>query len=153
MSENLLTKILLVVDGSEASIAAANYAVGLGCQVGSTITAVYVVDTATMDYLGQMKIFLSEERREFEQDLQRTGDRYLEYVRTIGRKQGLDVETEQLKGAFHQTILQRARELEVDAIVVGGWHRTVTRKDVASVQRQLILDEATCPVIVVKKRP
>jgi nucleotide-binding universal stress UspA family protein len=41
--------------------------------------------------------------------------------------------------------------MDADVIVLGGWHRTVTRKDVASVQRQLILDEADCPVIVVKR--
>jgi nucleotide-binding universal stress UspA family protein len=152
MSDSLLNKMLLVVDGSEPSIAAANYAVGLASQTGGQITAVYVVDTATMEYLSQLRIFVSEERDEFEQDLERTGQRYLEYVRTIGSNHGIDVETVQLKGAFHQTILQKARDMAADVIVLGGWHRTVTRKDVASVQRQLILDEADCPVIVVKRR-
>jgi len=152
MSENLLDNMLLVVDGSEASIAAANYAVELAAQTGSRVTAVYVVDTATMEYLTQMRIFVSEERREFEQDLERTGQRYLEYVRAIGHKHGIAVETVQLRGAFHQTILQKAMQMNAAAIVLGGWHRTVTQKDVASVQRQLILDEAECPVIVVKKK-
>lgn len=152
MSDNLLDKMLLVVDGSEPSIAAANYAVGLAAQTGGHITAVYVVDTATMEYLSQMRIFIAEERSEFEQDLERTGHRYLDYVRTIGHNHGIDIEGLQLKGAFHQVILQKAREMEADVIVLGGWYQTVTRKDVASKQRQLILDEAACPVLVVKKR-
>lgn len=152
MNGNLLDKMLLVVDGSEPSIAAANYAAELARQTGGRITAVYVIDTATMEYLTQMRIFVAEERQEFEQDLERTGRRYLDYVRTIGGNHGIDVETLLLRGAFHQTILQKAREMPADVIVLGGWHRTITRKDVASVQRQLILDETDCPVIVVKRK-
>ena len=148
---DLLGRVLLVVDGSEPSIAAANFAVQLAAQAGSHVTAVYVVDTATMDYLLQMRILVKDEREEFETDLERTGTRYLEYVATIGRNHGVEVETAMRRGRFHQTILQEARTLQADAIVLGGWHRTVTRKDSTSVERQLILDQADCPVIVVKR--
>ena len=147
---NLLGTFLLVVDGSEPSIAAANFAVHLASQIGSTITAVYVVDTATMDYLLQMHIFVSDERQEFERDVENTGKRYLEYVRTIGNNNGIQISTELLKGSFHQTILTMARNQKVDAILLGGWRRSITRKDATSVERQLILDEAECPVIVIK---
>ncbi len=146
----MLSHILLVVDGSEASVAAARFAVDLGAHLGSAIHAVYVVDTATMDYLLQTHIFISEEREEFEHDLETTGQRYLDYVSTIANNHGIDVETTLLKGSIHQTVLAVARELAVDAIVVGGWRRSVTRKDAPSVERQLILDSADCPVIVVK---
>jgi len=146
----LLERVLLVVDGSEPSVTASRFAVQLGAQLGTSITAVYVVDTATMDYLLQTRIFVSEEREEFEQDLERTGQRYLEYVTTIAANHGLTIETQLLKGSIHQTILEISRTLQVDAIVVGGWRRSVTRKDAASVERQLILDSADCPVIVVK---
>ncbi len=146
----LLGKLLLVVDGSEPSIAAANFAVRFAQQVSASITAIYVVDTATMDYLMQMKIFVTDEREDFEQDLERTGQRYLDYVKAIAGKQGMEVQTEMHKGSFHQRILQQARTMKADMIVLGGWHRTVTRKDMASVERQLILDEATCPVLVIK---
>ena len=151
MSDSLIGRMLLVVDGSEPSIAAANYAVRLAAEAGSHITAVHVVDTATMEYLMQMRIFISDERKEFEKDLERTGERYLEYVKAVGRKHGVEVETIQSKGGFHQVILDHARSRNADVIVLGGWHRTVTRKDTTSVERQLILDETDCPVIVVKK--
>ena len=147
---NLLESILLVVDGSQPSIAAANFAVDLAAQLASRITAVYVVDTATMDYLLQMRIFVREEREEFEQDLQRTGKRYLDYVTAAGSKAGVSVDTVLLRGRFNTMILQEARNRQVDAIVVGGWRRSVTRKDATSVERQLILDQADCPVLVVK---
>ncbi|MBT3376761.1 MAG: universal stress protein [Lentisphaerae bacterium] len=146
----LLRHVLLVVDGSEPSMAAARFSVQLAAQYDARITAVYVIDTATMDYLMQMHILVSDERQEFESDLNRTGNRYLDYVKTVGNNNGVEVETVLEKGSFHQQILKVARARDVDAIVVGGWRRTVTKKDAASVERQLILDEASCPVIVVK---
>ena len=152
-SGNLLGHILLVVDGAEPSIAAANYAARLASQAESSVTAVYVIDTATLESLLQMHIFVQDEREEFERDLERTGRRYLDYVTTIGKNHGVEVTTELLRGSFHQTILQVAREQKVDGIIIGGWRRTVTRKDTTSVERQLILDNAECPVLVVKKEP
>lgn len=150
MGDNLFSKILLVVDGSEASVAAAHYAVKLAVQTGGGLTAVYVVDTATMEYLTQMKIFVQEEREEFNRELEQTGRRYLDFVKTIAGNEGLEVDTVMDSGSFHQVVLQNARQQDMDVIVLGGWHRTVTRKDTASVERQLILDQAACPVIVVK---
>ena len=36
------------------------------------------------------------------------------------------------------------------AIVLGGWYRESRQKDLTSVERQLILDLAECPVFVIK---
>ncbi len=146
----LFTNVLLVVDGSEPSVAAANMAVRMAAQQGCSLTAVYVVDTATLDYLLQMRILVNQEREGFEQDLAKTGARYLEFVTTIARKHGAQVETVLRHGSIHQEILKEAHARNVDAIVLGGWKRTIARKDSASVERQHILDQADCPVIVVK---
>ena len=146
----MLGNLLLVIDGSEASIAAANFAVRLAAQVDSILHAIYVVDTATMDYLMQMRIFIAEERQEFEKDLERTGTRYLDYVKTIGRKCHVEIQPHLKRGRFHQTVLQTSRELEVDAIILGGWCASVTRKDATCVERQLVLTDSKCPVIIVR---
>jgi len=150
VNHNLFEKILLVVDGAEPSIAAANYAVQLAVQTGGHIIAVFVVDTATMEYLTRMHIFIAEEREEFERDLQKTGERYLEYVRTIGRNHKIEIETVQKRGSFHQTILQEARKLAANVIVMGGWRHSITAKDTTSVERQLVLNETELPVLVIK---
>jgi len=149
-AEAIFSHLLLLIDGSDPSIAAANYAMKLAASAGAKVTAIYVIDTATMEYLQQMRIFVTEEREEFEADLANTGKRYLDYASTIAQNHGVKVETRLEKGAIHQVMVRQARELHVDAIVLGGWRRTVTRKDATSVERQLILDEAECPVIVVK---
>ncbi len=149
----LFERILLVVDGSKASTAAARYAVQLAVESGGALTAAYVVDTATMDYLTQMHIFIQAEREEFEKDLERTGNRYLDYVGTLAANRGISVTKELRKGSFHKTILRLAAELPASVLVLGGWRHTITRKDTASVERRLILDEAECPVLIVKAPP
>lgn len=153
MNPTILAKLLVLIDGSEASLAAVRFAVGLAAQVTGELQAMYVVDTATMDYLLQLRIFVTDERQEFEQDLERTGTRYLEYARAIGRKQQVEVRTHLRKGAFLQMVLPAVRELQIDAIVLGGWRSTMMRKDAMCEQRQLVLLEAPCPVIVVKPEP
>ncbi|MFA4945378.1 MAG: universal stress protein [Lentisphaeria bacterium] len=149
----LLSKLLLVVDGSAESVAAAHYAVRLATEVGGTLEAVYVIDTATMDYLMQMRIFVAEERQEFERDLELTGRRYLELVQTLAKKQGLEVHLHLLRGGFQQGVLCLARAMGADAIILGGWSGSLTRKDVAGMERQLVLANAASPVIVVRQRP
>lgn len=144
-------KALLVVDGSRPSLEASDFAVNFARQTGCELLATFVVDTATLDYLQQMRIFLSEEREELERDLERKGRRYLDAVQELGQKHKLHIATHICHGRFHQTVLKLARELEVNLLIIGGWKYEIKQKDSSSVERQLIMDLAECPVIVVKK--
>jgi nucleotide-binding universal stress UspA family protein len=146
-----IRKALLVVDGSQPALDAAEFAVNFARQTGCRLCASFVVDTATLNYLQQMHIFVSEERQELEDDLERKGRRYLAGVQELGRKYDVEVDTHICQGRFHQVILKLARELEVDLIITGGWKHEIKQKDSSSIERQLIMDLAECPVIVVKK--
>lgn len=146
-------KILIVADGSQASLDAVDFAISFAAHVPSCeLCAAFVIDTASMDLLLQMHIFVSEERSSFESELEKKGRHTLDFVRGQGLKFGLDIETFLVKGRMNQVILQAVRELGVDMIVIGGWHNGSTRKDASSVERQLLLDQADCPVIVVKHK-
>lgn len=146
-----IRRALLVVDGSRPALDATEFAVQFTRQTNCELSAAFVVDTATLDYLQQMRIFVKEERMELEQDLELKGKRYLCSVQELGRKFSLEIKTHICQGRFHQTILKLARELGVDLIIIGGWKHEIKQKDSTSVERQLIMDLAECPVIVVKK--
>lgn len=148
----VMQRILLVADGSQPSQEAAQLAINLAANLSCELLAAFVVDVALMDYLMQMRIFVKEEREEFEEDLERKGRRVLLHVQEAGAKVGVEVETILCKGRFHQSILQLAAEHKVDTIVINGWKYSSAQKDMSSVERQLVLDQAECPVIVVKRR-
>jgi len=147
---DFLTKILLVIDGSESSQNAAIFAVRLAQSTGAKIVAVYIIDTATMDYLLQMRIFITEEREELEATLEQKGKRYLSLVKEKAEQRGVEISTCIAKGRQSKAILHMARSSNVSAIVLGGWNNELQQKDVSSIERQLILDAAECPVLVIK---
>jgi nucleotide-binding universal stress UspA family protein len=148
--EAFLKRVMLVVDGSQAGDAAALFAFRFARRLNCPLVAVYTIDTATMDYLLQMHIFVSDERNEMEQALEAKGRNYLDRTRRMGEAWGVQVETKIMRGAFHQAVLQQARQQNADAIIIGGWKRSSHDKDTFSTERELVMDLAACPVIVVK---
>lgn len=148
-----LRRLMLVVDGSQLSDEAAYFAFRLASRLECELEAVYSVDTATMDYLLQMHIFVSEERDDFEQAIAEKGKNYLERVKRLAEASGVEVDTKILRGRFHQTILDYARMSQADAIILGGWgDGRGHAKDTFSVERELIMKFAECPVFVIKTR-
>jgi nucleotide-binding universal stress UspA family protein len=145
-----IRKALLVVEGSQPSVQAAAFAIKLARQIGCELLAAYVVDTATLDYLLQLHIFVQDEREDLEQELERKGRCYLAGVEKECQEAGITIKTHLSSGRFHQVILQLAAEYKADVIIVGGWKHGIKQKDTTSVERQLIMDLAECPVIVVK---
>lgn len=145
-----LKRVMLVVDGSQTAEYASQFAFRLAKQLKCPILAAYAIDTATMDYLLQMHIFVSDERQELEESLESKGRSYLERARQLGELHGVEVEPRIVRGRFHQALLQLARQNRMDAIIIGGWRRSSHDKDTFSTERELIMDLAECPVFVIK---
>ena len=122
--ETFLKRVMLVVDGSQAGDAAAHFAFRFARRLNCPLFAVYAIDTATMDYLLQMHIFVSEERDEMDMALESKGRSYLERINRMGEACGVQVETKIVRGAFHQAILQQARRHNAEMIIIGGWKRS-----------------------------
>jgi nucleotide-binding universal stress UspA family protein len=145
-----LKEVLLVVDGSAESEAAVAFALRLALGLGSRILAVYVVDTSAMDYLQQMKIFISEERNELEASIGAKGKAYLARAQNLAKAVNVPLETQLLRGRLHREVLNLARQRAVDAIVIGGRKGLYRDKDLSTVEREILLDQATIPVLVIK---
>ena len=79
----LISNIVTGITGSNASILAAKYAIVLAKLYRCRLTAVYVVDTATIKQLALTKIFIQEESIEYEKSLEANGERYLSFVEEL----------------------------------------------------------------------
>jgi nucleotide-binding universal stress UspA family protein len=147
----LISNILTVITGSDASILAAKYAIVMSKMYRCRLTALYVVDTATIRQLTLSKIFIQEESQEYERSLQANGERYLSFVEELARAKGVKVEREIRNGAVYTEVLAVADEKKADLIVLGGWEKDRSARDIISHAHREIMVNAKCSVFIVKE--
>ena len=147
----LFSNILVVITGSDASILAAKYAIVMAKAYHCRLFAVYVVDTATIRQLMLSKIFVQEESLEYERSLEANGERYLSFVEELARAKGVKAEREIRRGAVYTEILGVADEKKADLIVLGGWEKDRSPRDIFSHSHREIMVNAKCSVILVKE--
>jgi nucleotide-binding universal stress UspA family protein len=151
MIKPLFSNIVVVITGSDASVLAAKYAIVMAKIYRCRLSAVYVVDTATIRQLTLSKIFIQEESQEYERGLEANGERYLSFVEELARAKGVKIEREIRKGAVYTEILTAADERKADLIVLGGWEKERSARDIISHAHREIMVSAKCSVLLVKE--
>ncbi len=150
MAQQPFNHILVLVDGTESSLKAAECAVQLARAYKAQLSAVSVVETATLKRLLTTRIMVPAEMEEYERDLEASSRRHLTYVADLAREHGVKTQTVLLKGAVHSAVLAEQKSSGSDLIVIGAFRWTLCHRDISARERQLILDEAPCPVLVVR---
>jgi nucleotide-binding universal stress UspA family protein len=147
----LFSNIVVAITGSDASILAAKYAIVMAKFYKCRLSAVYVVDTATIRQLTLSKIFIQEESQDYERSLEANGERYLSFVEELARAKGVKVEREIRRGAVYTEILTAADERKADLIVLGGWEKDRSARDIISHSHREIMVNAKCTVLLAKE--
>jgi nucleotide-binding universal stress UspA family protein len=149
--KSLLNDLVVAISGSDASIYAAKYAIILAKQNKCSLTAVYVIDTATLKHLMMTRIFVQEESAEYERGLEANGNRYLAFIRELAAAKGVKIDTELRRGAVYSEILSVADERDADCIILGGWESGRPSRDIISQAHRDVLVDSKCSVLVVKE--
>ena len=149
--KSLFSNIIVAISGSNASIMAAKYAIVMAKNYHCKLTVVYVVDTATIKQLTISKIFVQQESAEYEQSLEQNGVRYLDFVEELAKSKGVKVEKELRKGAVWAEIVATAGEKWADIIVLGGWERDRSARDIIGQSHREVMLNARCSVFLVKE--
>ncbi len=153
MIKPLFQKVLIVVNGSEASIQAAEYGILMAKLYKCSLKAVYVVDTATLKQLTLSKFFVAEESHEYEQNLQADGTRYLDYVKSLALKKNINIETELRRGAVWTEVCTAADQMNANLILLGGLEGNGRdSRDVLTEAYRDILVNANCSVLMVREK-
>ncbi len=153
MIKPLFQNILVMVNGTDASINAVRYAVLMAKLYRCRVYAAYVVDTATIKQLTLNRIFIEEESREYEQSLEENGRRYLSFVEEMAQAKGVRVETELRRGAIWSEVVASAEEKKIDLILLGGQDsESGDEKEIISASYRSIMLNARCSVLIVKER-
>jgi nucleotide-binding universal stress UspA family protein len=147
----LISNIVTAVTGTDASILAAKYAIVMAKTYNCKVSAVYVVDTATIKQLMLSKIFLQEEGAEYEKSLEANGSRYLTFVEELAAAKGVKIEKIIRKGAIYTEILAVADEKKANLILLGGWEKDTKTKDIIGHSHREIMANSKCSVFLVKE--
>ncbi len=114
-------RMLVYLDGSEASVTASMAAIVLCKRLEAHLTAMYVVNTRALQDLVKARIFLDVEEREYRRDIEGDADRYLRHVQKLGRQKGVEVNTVKTSGTVHTEIRTYIIQNKVDLLVLGGF--------------------------------
>ena len=151
MIKPLFSNIVVAISGSDASILAAKYAIVMAKTYRCQLSAVYVVDTATLKQLTLSRIFIQEESQEYEKSLRANGERYLTFVEELAIAKGIKIEREMRQGAICSEILAVVDEKKADLIILGGWEKDRSARDIISHSHREIMINAKCSVLLVKE--
>jgi nucleotide-binding universal stress UspA family protein len=151
MVKPLFNSILVVINGSEASIHAAQYGILMARLYRCDMKAIYVVDTATLKELTISKFFVAEESLDYENSLTEDGRRYLSYVENLAKSKGIKIETELRKGSVWSEVVGFAEDSNVDLILLGE-HQHKEEKDAITSTYKEIISHAGCSVLVVRQK-
>jgi nucleotide-binding universal stress UspA family protein len=151
MIKPLFSNIVVAITGSDASILAAKYAIVMAKVYKCRLSAIYVVDTATIRQLTLSTIFIQEESLDYERSLEANGERYLSFVEELARAKGIKVEREIRRGAVYTEILAAADDRRADLIVLGGWEKDRSPRDIISHSHKEIMVNAKCTVLLAKE--
>lgn len=142
--------MLLYVDGSDECVTAAQYAIALAKQTGAEITALYVVNVSLLEELVKARIFIKIEEMDYQQDLEQDGKRYLNYIKDLAAKKGVEIHTELVKGVVNKEVLKKAGEINADMLVMGELEQVLSRTETFHNETELIFRKINCSVLVVK---
>jgi nucleotide-binding universal stress UspA family protein len=147
-----ISRIIVAISGSEASVQAAKYSVIMSKLYKCALSAVYVIDSATLSQLTMSRIFVADESASFEQSLERNGKRYLAFISELALSKGVRIETELKRGAVCDEIIAVAEAKKADLIVLGGWEKDRCAKDIISHLHREMIVSAKCSVLVAKEK-
>jgi len=150
MAERTYSTILLFAESSEEGMRAARDAVHLAADEDAVLVIAAVVDTSMLKQLLSFRIFVEEERAEYEQELAESCQKQLNYIAQLADKAGVSNRTSLLRGACHSMILSEQKKRDADLLVMGAFRASTARRDLMAHEKQLIIDDIPCPVLLVR---
>jgi len=141
----MITRILLAVDDSPDSLAAARDAVELAGRLRAELRAVHVRTNPIISVA-------LETRASGRPDGRRTSAAaILSHVTTLAQAAEVDVQTEFLDGDVVPAVLEAAHAWHAQVLVVGKATRSTTRSSYVGTQTRHLLEFADLPVLVVPR--
>lgn len=148
MPEVQIKKLLLPIDGSDASLKAAEYAVKIAKQNACKIICIHALESPA--YLSEYNY--APMLPAYYERATKLAEEWFEKVTDIAGKEGVDVKTDLRLDVVSvvDTIVNYARDENVDLIVMGTKGRTGLKRFLLGSVANGVITHAHCPVLVVR---
>lgn len=144
--------VLLAIDGSEAAGLAVDLVAGLDWPVGSRITVAESVETGTALFGGPWPAVAMVQTEDIEELVRAEAQRTVTDASLRLKRPGLILEEVVLRGRPATAIVDRARDMGADLVVLGSrGHGTIASMVLGSVSAEVV-DHAPGPVLVARGR-
>ncbi|HPR41561.1 MAG TPA: universal stress protein [Candidatus Methanofastidiosa archaeon] len=142
----IFKKIVVPIDGSDASINAAKKAIELSKNLQAKIIVVHVINTFD---IGKYVEISHEKEDVVKKELQDYGFKYLEHVKSLANRSEVPVEIVLVEGIPAEKIVETAKKSNADLIVIGSRGGTEYRKRIlGSTTDRVIRWSGDIPVLV-----
>jgi len=140
----IISKILVAIDGSDASMDAADYTIPISKEYNAELYALHVI-RADVDLLGP------HETSEFMTRMRNEGEKYLNKVKLNANEKNIQIKTEIISSInIAGGIVDYAEENNIDLIVIGTRGSSGFKKLLLGSVASHVVTYAHCPVMVVK---
>jgi len=142
--EVIVKKILVAHDGSKLSDKALKKAVEMAIRYGSNLTVLTVIPDLYLTELSDL------DRTRIMDALTEETTMFMEKIRAALAAKSVESKTITRQGMPAEKILETAKKMKVDVIVVGSHGRHGAKKFLMGSVSSKVIEYATCPVLVVK---
>jgi len=140
-----IKKILIPTDGSDYGMRAAEYGVSIAKMLDAQIIVVYVIDDVVLDQISTVT-----QRDDAERELKEDGQRHINYVLSLAKKEGVKTASVLAKGRPFDQIVHLAKEQNMDLIVMGTYGLKGAERILIGSVAERVIEYSPCPVLVVK---
>jgi nucleotide-binding universal stress UspA family protein len=159
MNSSIFRKIMIATDGSDCSMLAADKGIELARLSGSTVYAVYVVSTADLfsidgDYSSSMGVnpnWVPIYEVMYEA-LKKQGQQAVNYVKGLGERKEIDVETVLLEGHPADELIRYAEGERMDIVIMGTVGKTGLDRLLMGSVTGNVARHSKVPVMVVREK-
>ncbi|WP_347491088.1 universal stress protein [Desulfoscipio sp. XC116] len=142
-------KILVPLDGSHRSIAAAEHAMQIAAGFGAQVTFLHVVPNLT-NFVSSHQVQAAIDFNQLAEEFAANGETILDDARKEFTDRGVIIDKKLLWGHPSQEIIQEAKDGQYDLIVVGSRGLGEIKGYVMGSVSNRITKHAPCPVLVVR---
>lgn len=141
------TRILVPIDGSDASIQAMRTAANMAAVHRLPVIALYVIADKTVD---EMMAVTGDSEDAVRRQLEEKGWSYLEHAERIARSYGVTCERMVRRGIPHSQVADVVEDQGADLVVLGEARRQISRRALLGSFTEHVIEYVPCSVLVVK---